>query len=106
MGTLVVFRPKTTYRDRARRYRILLDGSEVAQLRHGESARLDVEAGRHAVQARIDWATTPELAIEVVEGATVALRCEPGGSVLSAFVRPKAYLRLTQVDEGEIPADA
>ena len=59
MATIRVIRPPTKYRDRARKYELLVDGSSLAKIGHGETVDLSVGEGRHAVQAKIDWATTP-----------------------------------------------
>jgi hypothetical protein len=58
-GVIEVTRLPTRWRDRGLRYTVLLDGEQRAELRPGESARL-------------------ELALE--PGAVVSLVCETGGS--------------------------
>jgi hypothetical protein len=104
MATLVVFRPKTKYRDRARRYKIMLDGTEIARVRHGDSVRVDVAAGSHGVAAKIDWATSPTSTFDIAESETVALRCTTGsGPALVALLRSKKYLSLERVDPSEAP---
>src|SRR5207342_3536440 len=65
MAMIRVIRPPTKHRDRARKYELLVDGSSLAKIGHGETVDLSVGEGRHAVQAKIDWATTSAVEIDV-----------------------------------------
>lgn len=56
-GTLILTRPRQ-WADRLRRYRILVDGREVARLKAGEELRLELPAGEHRMIAQIDWCTS------------------------------------------------
>jgi len=88
MATIRVIRPPTKYRDRARKYELLVDGSSLAKIGHGETVDLSVGEGRHAVQAKIDWATTSAVEIDVVAAETVALRVAPGsGPAICTLLR-------------------
>lgn len=101
MPTLTV-RRETAWRDRLRRYRILLDGVEVGQLLPGEVLTLHPEPGPHELRARIDWCGSQPLLVTIGDGAVVvvvrsALR---GWRVLFAAAtitrRPDHYLVLEQ----------
>jgi len=95
MATIRVIRPPTKYRDRARKYEVLVDGSSLAKIGHGETVDLSVGEGRHAVQAKIDRATTPAVEIDVAADETVALRVAPGsGPAIINVMRPSKYLTL------------
>jgi hypothetical protein len=87
MPTIEVLRPKGKgyRRDTWRRYKIVVDGSHVASLKEGETARLDVEAGRHLVQARIDWITTTPVEVTLSAAEIVRLLVRPGGSPWQAL---------------------
>jgi hypothetical protein len=86
MGTLVVRRPKSGWRDFARSYRIKVDGRPRGRVRRGQSLELSVTAGRHVVCARIDWKGSPELLIDVEAGTSVTCCVEPNGSAwIAAF---------------------
>ena len=95
MATIRVIRPPTKYRDRRRKYELLVDGSSLAKIGHGETVDLSVGEGRHAVQAKIDRAATPAVEIDVAADETVALRVAPGsGAAIVNVMRPSKYLTL------------
>ncbi len=97
MATIQVFRPPTRWRDRARRYDVLVDGEPLVKISHGETIRLQVAAGHHAVQAKADWAKTPAIEIDVHEDETVALRVAPGSGLAIVDVLRSRYLTLELV---------
>ena len=105
MATIQVFRPATKYRDRARKYELLVDGAPLAKISHGETVDLQVSEGHHAVQAKIDWATTPTVEIDVAADETVALRIAPGsGPAIVNVMRPSKYLTLEVVPPAGPPS--
>lgn len=80
MGTTIrVTRLRTGYRDRLRRYRVLVDGLTIGRLRRGESVEVPVSAGRHTVRVKIDWTGSPTEVVDVAEGTTESFECEPSG---------------------------
>jgi hypothetical protein len=85
------------HQDFFRRYRILVDDVEVASLKEGETARVDVAPGSHAVQARIDWVRTPALHVTVRRDEAVHLVVRPSGflsGLWQGVLKPSAYLVL------------
>lgn len=61
--------------DRLRKYRVLVDGTEVGRLADGESLQHELQTGRHTVQAKIDWCGSRVLGIDVGDsGCKVHLR--------------------------------
>jgi len=54
MATLTVRRDKE-WADKLRKYRILLDGTEIGRLGQGDLISQQVTAGPHSVEAKIDW---------------------------------------------------
>jgi|1186.fasta_scaffold215348_2 hypothetical protein len=104
MPSITITRPKTVLRDRARRYRIVVDGSEIAQVSHGETTAIEVAPGPHEVRAKIDWCTTPAAMIS----GDAQLTVQPGDGnaitgIFRAFFSPSTYLRLERVDPGAAP---
>jgi hypothetical protein len=83
-GALKVTRRKGGWRDRARRYRILIDGEEHAAIGPGDTATVELPVGTHSVMAQIDWMTSPELPVLIRGGETIELRCEPSGGARAA----------------------
>ena len=55
MSSITVVRVPSSIGGTARAYKIVIDGVERARLRGGQKVTLDVGAGEHVVQARIDW---------------------------------------------------
>jgi hypothetical protein len=84
--------------DRARSYRILIDGEERDRVKNGETVAVDVAPGPHVVRAKIDWAYSPELSVDVPPGGEAHLHCRPRGNLLTvmyyATIGRKRYLRL------------
>lgn len=102
MATIQVFRPATRWRDRARKYEFLVDGTQHAKIAHGQTVRLDVPAGRHSVEAKLDWKKTPALELDIAEGETAEVRMAPG-PIVNIF-RPSTYLVLERVEQDEARA--
>lgn len=82
-GTVIVERKKA-WGSMVWPFRVYLDGEKVASLSNGEQTQMVVSPGIHAVQIRVGpenvpfmHSNTEELAINVQEGATVALLCGP-----------------------------
>lgn len=65
----------TSYSDRIRAYRILVDGQEMARLNAGQSVDLPVVSGRHTIVAKIDWCSSPTLNVDIRDGETVNFEC-------------------------------
>ena len=49
MTKIIVRRKKSIWQDRARKYTVLLDGSEIASVSNGSEVDFDVEPGKHSV---------------------------------------------------------
>jgi hypothetical protein len=99
MATIVVRRPRDAVA-RLRSYKVLLDGKQVARLRSGSSAVVEAEPGRHVIQARIDWTSSPPLELQLAEAEHVTVECRSpalGRAAYLGFVRPGAYLELRVV---------
>ncbi len=65
------------WRDRLRRYQVIIDGEQVAMIRRGERLDLPVTPGRHTVYLQISWARSPRLEVDVAPGEVIALECAP-----------------------------
>jgi hypothetical protein len=97
-GTLVVERAKKAWRDRARSYRIQIDGVTWFSVRRGERREVDLAAGPHRIRAKIDWTGSPELEFSIFPGSTTSFLVEPAGSsfsALSQIVGRSRYLKLS-----------
>ena len=55
-------------------YVIFIDGEKVGTLANGETREFATTDGRHMVNAKIDWCSSPEVIVEVSNGETVCLK--------------------------------
>ena len=77
-GVITLSRTASGWRDRLRRYQVIIAGKRVAAIKHGVRLDLPVTAGRHTVHLQISWACSPQLGLDVSPGEVVALECAPG----------------------------
>jgi len=80
---VVRVRRSTGIRDRFRKYRILVDGHEVARVKRGEMADVTVTPGHHVLQVAIDWKRSAIFDITGDVDDVGAFRCGPRGSQAS-----------------------
>jgi hypothetical protein len=79
-ATVVLTRARGGWRDRARGYAVMIDGQEVAKVRHGQRLELPVTPGRHEIFLSIDWCRSPTVTVHPQPGELIRLFCEPAGS--------------------------
>jgi hypothetical protein len=48
---VILVRPRTLWRDRARSYELLIDWQICGEIRHGQELSIEVSAGHHVAQA-------------------------------------------------------
>lgn len=105
-GIIVLSRVRGGYRDVLRRYRVVLDGSDVGLIGRGERLRFEVPAGRHQLQLKIDWCASPLITTEVLQGQEVCFSCAPGGgpaeALQAATEDSQQYIELRQVPAGTV----
>ncbi len=98
IGTVVVRRGGGAYRDKVRKYKILIDGVHSGDVKAGEQSSFVVPPGTHSVVARIDkWWGSPEILIDVAPGQVHTLNVAPGGPAWTAIFQlftPHSYLKL------------
>ena len=84
--------------DRARAYKILVDGELKGTVRAGETLVLAIDPGRHKIQARLDWTGSAPMLIDVGPGATIEMRVETPANPFTLLWfawGTRRYLRLT-----------
>ena len=81
-SSLIVVRDRRGWRDRARSYGLVVDGTKIAQIKRGQRIELPVSPGRHEVFMCINWGTSDPVELEVQPGESVQLFCTTGGSQL------------------------
>ena len=82
---ITVERQAGGYTDRARAYKLLVDGEEKGSLNAGESVTAEVPAGSHQVQMKIDWATSLPIDVIADAGQEVRLSCKPNANPLTVL---------------------
>ena len=65
----------TSYPDRLGSYKILVDGEVVAKLRAKETKRIPIRPGVHKIVAKIDWARSNYVSIEVRKNDEIEMEC-------------------------------
>jgi hypothetical protein len=80
-GRLTIRRPGQ-YADKARTYRIFVDGAPAGTIKSGDELTLDLTVGEHVIQARIDWCRSNALKLSVRSGTPIEL--EVGSNALKA----------------------
>jgi hypothetical protein len=99
MGHLTVTRGNKGWADRNRRYRLLIDGKEVARLKPEESFRTELGPGQHECEARLDFTRSPK--VTVSGDSTTHLELEPrfGMRDPRILLHPHRYLDLREASE-------
>ena len=70
MSSLTIKRD-SGYADRLRRYRVLVDGSEIGKIGNGETKTFQVAPGKHELLLKIDWCRSKPIEFLASEGASV-----------------------------------
>ena len=100
-SALVIRRGKA-YVDKARAYKVLVDGNEVGRIKNGEEAVYPLPPGRHELLLKIDWATSPSEIFELGPGQRAIFECKPKANAANALiymtVKRKDYLTLQRVE--------
>ena len=60
--------------NRARNYKIFIDGQQVGTIASGETKDFSTTVGKHIINAKIDWCSSPEISIDVKENQTKILK--------------------------------
>ena len=97
-ATIIIERRTAPFRDRYRRYKVLLDNQLVGCLRWGESRSFDVLPGLHTLRLRIDWSGSPERHPHLAPGETATFVCRPSGYGLLALFTRGGALELERVE--------
>ncbi len=97
--TDLVLRRGDGFRDMLRAYRIIVDGREAGKIKRNSEVRIPVSAGRHTVQLKIDWCSSPELVVSVAMELSTILECGPNHES-SPFANTNSYIVLNVTDGG------
>jgi hypothetical protein len=82
MSVLVIRRVHKP-RDRARSYRVLVDGEQRALIGDDAAVQIPVTPGEHAVRLRARWCRSQEVPFAIRHGEILRLECAPGSPWLT-----------------------
>ena len=98
MGTITIRRREDGMVDRARAYKVLIDGTEVGKIKRGEVKAFPVQEGHHEVRMKVDWMGCPPVEVDVPADGDAELYCEPAGKPVQylglMLFRPGHYIKL------------
>lgn len=66
MATIKIQRTNE-YQNKMRAFKIFIDGQEAGTIANGETKDFETKAGKHTVTAKIDWCSSPDIAVDVKE---------------------------------------
>ena len=85
MASIRLRRERTPWADRARSYKVSVDGEPAGSIRFGEEKVFEVSGGSRRVQLHIDWASSRPLEVDVAEGVEAALICRGRSPLLALY---------------------
>jgi hypothetical protein len=71
--------------DRARKYKVMVDGQEVGRVGNGESESFEVAPGHHEVHMAIDWTRSPSVELDVPPTGDAHLTCAANANPFTAL---------------------
>lgn len=98
-GILELYRQRSlTGADVLRAYKVLIDGKEIGGIKSGETLKFPLATGNHTLQLKIDWCSSKETVITILENQATYAKCAPIGkgllSVPSAFLNKDGYISI------------
>jgi hypothetical protein len=78
-------REAAPWRDRARKYKVLVDAREIGTVADGETQEFRLEPGEHSLRLKLDWAGSATVPLTLAAGEVAAFQCRPGGRSWSAL---------------------
>jgi hypothetical protein len=83
--------------DKWRSYKVMVDGSVVSRIKEGQTIEVSVSPGRHHLRLKIDWAGSPDLAVDIGAGERAEFVCRsavatPGIAFYNSLCRRSRFL--------------
>lgn len=76
MATKIVLNRKSEVLNRARAFKVFIDGEEKGAIKNGGAEEYPVSPGTHTVQCKIRWYSSPEMTVNLQEGETKVLKVQ------------------------------
>ena len=83
-GVIRLSRVPSRWRDRGRRYVVLIDDEAVGKIRQGETLEFVLAPGAHSLRLKVDWKGSDEIGVQIEVGQVASFLCEPNGGARSA----------------------
>lgn len=84
----IILSRSSEWMNRARGFRVFIDGQEVGAIRNGGSEEFKVEPGVHTVVCKVDWCSSQEVGVVVSAGETEYLEVKSGLKYYYYFIYP------------------
>ena len=97
---MIIIKRGKGYADKMRAYKVLLDGTEIGDIRQGESKQFPVQEGKHTLQLKIDWCTSKPVTFDLAD-KSITFECGRNTATkaaFSAFFKTKDYMWLKRVE--------
>ena len=75
--SVVVIHRGSSWQDRGRKYRVLVDGGQRAEIGNDETVQVPVTPGEHMLRLQIDWCRSRDLPVSIRHGEILRLECKP-----------------------------
>jgi hypothetical protein len=87
----------------------MVDGSVVSRIKEGQTIEVSVSPGRHHLRLKIDWAGSPDLAVDIGAGERAEFVCRsavatPGIAFYNSLFRRSRFLDIRPLGEPLPPA--
>jgi hypothetical protein len=102
-------RQPAAVRDRARSYKVELDGAVIGKIRSGHSEDFIVEPGHHRLRMKADWTGSQVLSFDIHKGEVVCFECQPNRHAPNALwhvIKPSSKPATPWVDLREVSGEA
>ncbi|MBK4205622.1 hypothetical protein EGI09_17315 [Bacillus subtilis] len=106
-NTYIEISRTSQYINKLRGYSVLIDGTEMGNIKDGGRLRIALPPGEHVIQVKIAWCTSQTLRFTLAEGEVLKFRCGSpirGWKLLlvlfSVLGSPEHYLFIEQ-EEGK-----
>lgn len=63
------------YRDKARSYKIMIDGKCYGKIKDGETKNIDIGSGHHTMYLKIDWCRSNKIDFHISDNEILEFEC-------------------------------
>ncbi len=85
MAKIIIHR-STSWADRLRAYRVVLDGQKIGSLKAKETAEYEIAPGEHSLRMGIDWCGSQTINFTLSDGDTKRFACASNLQGLKLFL--------------------